>query len=514
MWYDYQWVVITGGIFSFATAYFIGANDVANSFGPSVGAKTLTLPQACLIAGVLEFTGAVLLGGEVSGTISNSISRPDVFIENPEFFAYGMLCALISSTLWIFIATYNGIPVSTTHSIVGSIIGYTLVYGGDKSIVWIDSKDTFPYIKGLVPIIISWFTSPLISGLISGTLFYVNRMIIRSKNNIRNIYIYSPFLLYFTFFINIFFIFYKGGKNELKWSADKSAWIASLVSIGCVIVSGILYKIKHIIRFPTINLQIQNTNNILSRVCNSITYGIRQDIHSNENIFQIQEFDENIENIYKYIQIFSSSCVAFAHGANDVANAIGPFIGILYVYENMEIATKAYAPKWVYVMGGCGIVIGLFTYGYNLIKTIGVQICKITASRGYCIELATAMTVLVASISGIPISTTHCVIGAEIGLGLVEGNHSLNWNILKKTFVMWVMTIIVSAVFSAMIFAQGVYAPAVQMSRDIQIYEHNIINILTNNSNYNDSIKSEYIKPHSILNELKNICIQSYPVEN
>lgn len=501
MWYDYQWIVIVGGISSFGTAYFIGANDVANSFGPSVGAKTLTLPQACLIAGVLEFAGAVLLGGEVSGTISNSIARPEIFIESPEFFAYGMLCALISSTLWIFIATYYGMPVSTTHSIVGSIIGFTLVYGGDRSIVWIEPQSSFPYIKGLVPIIISWFTSPLLTAIISGALFYINRIIITSKNNIRNIYIYSPFLLYFTFFINIFFIFYKGGKNELKWSAEKSAWIASLVSIGCIATSGILYKIKHIFHFPSINLPFQN-----SKVYNYITYGVRQDIHSNENIFQIQEFDENIENIYKYIQIFSSSCVAFAHGANDVANAIGPFIGILHVYENMEMATKAHAPKWVYVMGGGGIVIGLFTYGYNLIKTIGVQICKITPSRGYCIELATALTVLVASISGIPISTTHCVIGAEIGLGLVEGNHSLNWNILKKTFIMWVLTIVVSAVFSAMIFSQGVYAPAVQMSRDIEIYEINIMNMITNLSKYNDSNKSKYTEPLVILNELQNVC--------
>lgn len=533
MWYDYQWIVITGGITSFVTSYFIGANDVANSFGPSVGAKTLTIAQACILAGLLEFGGAVILGGEVSDTISSGIARPETFYDKPEFFAYGMLCSLVSSSLWLFIATYNGIPVSTTHSIVGAVTGFSLVYGGDKSIVWMDKSNNFPYIKGLVPIIISWFTSPLISGILSGALFTLNKvLIINRKNSIKYLYIVSPFLLYLTFFINFFFVFYKGGKKELKWDANKSAWVSSLVSIGTVILSGVAHTVYSRVRknkddtaltvMESVKIENDSSDNLLKKFFKTITYGVNYDIHSNikDDIKKIhegvEEFDEEIEKQYRYLQIFSSSCVAFAHGANDVANAIGPFIGILYVYENMVMSTKANAPKWIFVMGGAGIVIGLFTYGYNLIKTIGVDICKMSPSRGYCIELSTALTVLIASISGIPISTTHCVVGAEIGLGLTENRHNMNWFFLRKTFFMWIITILVTGLISAGLFSQGVYSPSIQMSRDLVVYESNLKDLILNRSNNNQTLdyvnkiynkkKYGYIEPDNVTKYLDNVC--------
>lgn len=533
MWYDYQWIVITGGISSFITSYFIGANDVANSFGPSVGAKTLTIAQACILAAFLEFGGAVILGGDVSDTISSGIAKINSFQDNPEFFAYGMLCSLISSSLWLYIATYNGIPVSTTHSIVGAIIGFSMVYGGDKSIVWVESKDSFPYIKGVVPIIISWFTSPFISGVLSCIIFIVNKkLIIERDDNTYYFYLYSPFLLFLTFYINIFFIFFKGGKKELKWDAEYCAWVSSLVAFGCVIISGIGHKIhlkclnnkytnnNQDLDYPEIE---NNKKSIYNKIYDIITYGIHQDIYNDlsqqdKNLhMNITEFDEKIENLYKYLQIFSSSCVAFAHGANDVANAIGPFIGILYVYEHTTIVGKSYAPKWVFIMGGAGIVIGLFTYGYKIIKTIGVKICKMTPIRGYSIELATSLTVLIASISGIPISTTHCVVGAEIGLCLIENRHNMNWRLIGKTFIMWILTIFATGTISALLFSQGIYSPSIQMSRDIQIYETDIKNVIMNFSYidknisndiktlYNKSISS-YIEPYNITHYLYNYC--------
>jgi len=535
MWYDYQWIVITGGVTSFVTSYFIGANDVANSFGPSVGAKTLTIAQACCLAGLLEFAGAVILGGEVSDTISSGIARPETFYDKPEFFAYGMLCSLVSSALWLFIATYNGMPVSTTHSIVGAVTGFSLVYGGDKSIVWVDKTNSFPYIKGLVPIIISWFTSPIISGILSSLLFTLNKvLIINRKNSIRYLYVVSPFLLYITFFINFFFVFYKGGKKELNWDANKSAWVSSLVSIGAVVLSGmaqyVYSKFKKnkddtILRIvESVHIENNGKESLFKKVFKTITYGVNYDIHANtsEEIKKIhegvEEFDEEIENHYRYLQIFSSSCVAFAHGANDVANAIGPFIGILYVYENMVMSTKANAPKWIFAMGGAGIVIGLFTYGYNLMKTIGVNICKMSPSRGYCIELSTALTVLIASISGIPISTTHCVVGAEIGLSIIENRHNMNWSLLRKTFMMWIITILITGLISASLFSQGVYSPSIQMSRDLVVYESNIRDMILNMSDDNKTIeivnkiynkkKNGYIEPKNITSYLDSICIK------
>ena len=589
MWLEYQWIVIVGCIFSFMDAYFIGANDLANSFGTSIGSKTLTLAKACMIASVMEFSGAIALGGEVSKTIAGSIAKPETFIHDPEIFAYGMLCALIAAMSWDYLATYCNLAVSTTHSIVGGVMGFALTWKGSNAIVWCEPINDFPYVKGVVPIIVSWFSSPVISAFFAGSLFYINRsLILRKKYNNKNIYIIIPPLIFLTFFINIFFVLYKGAKTELIWSSDKCAWVAAVSSCGISFIlcaigipyinnkiknknlqnnsSNIVFKINnndtkiiellpqdqisvfvndentcieqnHIntlnindentcvnieeqTNINTLNINNENKPEYISRLYKTITYGISQDVHkdlSTETIEMYNKaeiFDPDTEDIYKYVQVFSACCVSFAHGANDVANAAGPFAAIWYVYNTQTIKSVVDTPKWIFVITGSGIVIGLATYGYNIIRTLGVKLLKLTPSRGYCAEIATALTVLFASIYGIPISTTQCIVGAEIGVGLVDNyNSGINWKIFFRTFISWIFTIFITGLISSLLFSQGVYAPSIQMKNDITKYESGIKNIITKNiSNINinklyDPTINGYIDPNNILSYLNTKCL-------
>ncbi len=465
---DYQWLVIAGGILSFSMSWGIGANDVANSFATSIGAKTITLFQACCIAACLEFLGAMTLGGEVSKTIASSIADIKNFDTRPEVFAYGMMCSLLSATIWVAFASYKGLAVSTTHSIIGSVIGFVLVWGGSDAIIWYKPSQDFPYVQGIVPIIVSWFTSPLMSSILSIIIFLGNRhLILRKKNNTTTLYIGIPFLVFVTIFINLFFVLYKGAKAELHWEPNQAAWVSAITASGCSIISipfirWINKKNKNEIQTATIVDETIITENRLQAIYNN--FNNHAIIHLDNDITStttIEKFSDEIEYIYKYLQVFSSCCVAFAHGANDVANSIGPYAAIWHVYNNNSIVPNIMVPKWMLALGGGGIVIGLWTYGYKVIQSLGGQLCKLSPSRGYSAELATALTVSFASVYGIPISTTHCIVGAEVGIGIVENiHHGVNWKLFGKTVTAWIFTIIITALVSAILFSQGIYAPS------------------------------------------------------
>jgi sodium-dependent phosphate transporter len=232
-------------------------------------------------------------------------------------------------------------------------------------------------------------------------------------------------------------------------------------------------------------------------------------MHSSAEVFH-----EDTEYVYKYLQVFSSCCVAFAHGANDVANSIGPYAAIWHVYNNSQISSSVSTPKWMLALGGLGIVIGLWTYGWNVIKSLGGQLCALTPSRGYSAELATALTVSFASVYGIPISTTHCIVGAEIGIGLVENiREGVNWKLFAKTFTAWIFTLIVSGLLSAALFAQGVYSPSVMMLHDLNSYETNIKIMvydcnasMKNNSDFTTVFETDYIAPIVLLGFVNDTC--------
>eukprot|EP00198_Chlamydomonas_reinhardtii_P005539 XP_001694875.1 sodium/phosphate symporter [Chlamydomonas reinhardtii] len=512
-WTDYMWLVIVGFIVSFIMAAGIGANDVANAFGTSVGAKTITLKQACLIASVFEFAGAIGLGGEVTKTIAGSIARPTAFQDLPEMFAYGMMCALISASTWVFTATYFSLAVSTTHSVIGAVMGFALVWGGSGAVVWNDHMDAFPYSKGLVPVICSWFVSPLMSGIASAIIFWLNRVCILRRENSTNLAIYMyPLLVGVTVFINVFFVIYKGAKNVAHWDSNKAAWVAACITAGkrCMLLA--IFPGMWLLRRAVTKdmdraaqkaadaeanagkpkeeeVEAEPTSKAM-KIFNSMkkaaTRGLNVDIHEHVEHDQTihdmhaaaEVFSPETEQVYKYLQVFSACAVSFAHGANDVANAVGPFSGIWYVYRFWTITSNGDTPIWVMAMGGAGIVVGLATYGYNIMMTLGVGLAKMTPSRGFSAELGTSFTVSLASVYGLPISTTQCITGAEMGVGLVEDLRSgVNWKLFAKQVVAWIFTLIVSGFLCAAIFAYGAYSPSLTMSKDIAKYKKGMTNV-------------------------------------
>mmetsp|Transcript_5632 Transcript_5632/g.9807 ORF Transcript_5632/g.9807 Transcript_5632/m.9807 type:complete len:285 (-) Transcript_5632:7-861(-) len=238
VWSEYHWIVIVGALAMIAMAWSIGANDVANSFATSVGARTITLWQACCIAAVFEFVGAIALGGEVSKTIAGSITSLTFFEDSPEIFMYGMMCALISAATIVTVATYLSAAVSTTHSIIGAVMGFALVYGGSNGVTWSKDIPDFPYVAGFVPVILSWFISPIVAGVLSCFIFCMSRLtILRAENAAMRAFIALPLLIILTVFINIFFVLYKGAKNELHWENQQAAWVAAAISAGTLVLS-------------------------------------------------------------------------------------------------------------------------------------------------------------------------------------------------------------------------------------------------------------------------------------
>lgn len=528
-WSDYEWIVIMGAIMAFYMAWGIGANDVANAFATSVGSKALKLWQACLIAAVMEFTGAVALGGEVAKTVAGSIADVNTFKEYPELYMYGMLCALAAAATWLLVATYFLLPVSTTHSIIGAIMGFAMVWNGVNGVLWNQHMSTFPYSKGFVPVVCAWFVAPISAGIVSSIIFFVNRLLIlRRQNSTKIAFWVLPILVFLTLFINLQFVLFKGASKELAWSSSHAAWVAACAAAGACVLSIIIgiplmrrrfakdladekaaeenggkeIEIEKTTeeRFNLSPHAIPDTENPFSLIFhyvvaffvamkNQLLRGLFYNVHvtgtedaHTQSIHQAAEvFDPHTEQVYKYLQVFSACCVSFAHGANDVANSIGPFSGIWYVYNTGKITSTVDAPKWIFVMGGLGLVVGLMTYGYNIIMQLGVKMLKLTPSRGFSAELSAALTVSVASRYGLPVSTTQIIVGAEIGVGLVENVRTgLNYWVIIKTFMGWVITIFIAGLTSAAIFAQGVYAPSINNVRALTNYKDNINKIVSN----------------------------------
>ena len=490
---DYLWIVIAGGITSFTAAMGIGANDVANAFASSIGSRALTVKSAVVIASIFECAGAVLMGSHVTKTIRKGIADYECFEDTPEIFIYGCFSVLISVTLWLFLASYFEMPVSTTHSCVGGMIGMTLIAGGSDCVIWYKSVDSFPYVGGVSGIVLSWFLSPIFSAIIAGFIFFMTRLsVLRRENSFDKAYILFPILVGLTLLLNSFFIIYKGGKGI--GLDDISELTAMLISLGIGIVSGLtiipfIPKLKKNVEQRFINQnsperqQCINANSItitddmnkcekcISNIKNNINYDVRSEIINNPQVQNIhdksEKFDEKTEESFKYLQIFTAICDSFSHGANDVANAIGPYAAIISIYmdggnmsKKVDMGDHAY---WVLGMGGVGITVGLLLYGYKIIKAIGVKLCCITPSRGYAIELGSATIIIIGSRLGIPLSTTHCQVGATIGVAALDDFKKcsgINWRIAFKVFAGWIITLVVVGGTSALITAQGIYAPS------------------------------------------------------
>ncbi|MGE8503179.1 PiT family inorganic phosphate transporter [Ectopseudomonas oleovorans] len=396
--------------FGFFMAWGVGANDVSNAMGTSVGSKALTIKQAILIAMVFEFCGAYLAGGQVTETIKNGIV--DSTAIPPDLFVLGMMSALLSAGTWLLIASLRGWPVSTTHSIVGALIGFASVGVSMDAVNW----------GGLVPIVSSWVVTPFLAGLIAFGLFKsVQWLIMDTEDPFRNAKRWVPVYMFLTGFMLALMTFTKGLKHVgLHFTTMDALMLSCLVGF---IVAGIGIA-------------------LLTR--------IKVDAEADKSFHFA-----SVEKVFAVLMIFTACAMAFAHGASDVSNAVGPLAAVVGVIEaggDMVVGGKSSVPGWVLLLGAVGIVVGLATYGWKVIATIGKGITELTPSRGFAAELATAGTVVAASGIGLPISTTHTLVGAVLGIGLARGIGALNLSVVGKIFTSWVITLPVGAVLAIIYF--------------------------------------------------------------
>jgi len=396
-------LVVIAIIVGFYMAWNIGANDVANSMADAVGSRALTIFWAVILAGICEFCGAVLVGSHVTDTVRQGIIDTQAFTHNPRMLAHGMVCAMLAAALWLNLASYFGMPVSTTHSIVGAIIGFGILQAGLGHIHW----------GKLGQIVASWFISPLAGGIMGFVIFkLISRYILSVEKPAVAARKGVPVCVFFTFSILILAIIYKGLKNLHLDLKGPEAIVLSI--LGGLVAAGVS---KLLIR------RNQNCNDELP---------FEQQLVAVEKIFGV-------------LVIITSCTVAFAHGANDVANAIGPLAAVVEIVKYNVIPEKVPVEMWVLALGGLGIVVGLATFGYRVMRLVGTKVTEITPSRGVAADLSTMATVLTCSKLGLPISTTHTLIGAIIGVGLARGITAINRKVVASIFTSWIVTIPVSA---------------------------------------------------------------------
>ena len=406
-----QVLLILACCFGFFMAWGIGANDVANAMGTSVGARALTMKQAVLVACVFEFAGAYLAGGEVTSTIRKGIIDSGVVASNPDLLVFGMMSALLSAGTWLLIASYFGWPVSTTHSIVGAIVGFAAIGIGFDVVEW-------PKVGSIAA---SWVVSPLLAGTIAFILFQsVRKLILESSDPFKNAKKYVPLYMFLAGFVISMVTFVKGLKHVgLSFSTQESLALSFIFAIVISLIGAWLLR------------TIDN-----------------QEKERNGTIFN------GIERIFAVLMVFTACAMAFAHGSNDVANAIGPLAAIVSVIQSGgEVAAKSIVPAWVLLLGASGIVVGLSMLGYRVMMTVGRSITELTPSRGFAAELAAAGTVVVASGTGLPISTTHTLVGAVLGVGIARGGlEALNLKVVSKIILSWLVTLPVGAILSIIFF--------------------------------------------------------------
>jgi len=403
-------LVFLAAAFGLFMAWGIGANDVANAMGTSVGSRALTLKQAILVAAVFEFAGAILAGGQVTTTIRKGIIDPGLLADSPELLVYGMLASLAAAGIWLLVASFFGWPVSTTHSIVGAIVGFAAAGIGIAAVQW-----------GKVgSIVASWVISPLMAGLIAFALFRsVQILIFDAVDPFRNAKRYVPLYIFLVGFIIALVTLLKGLKHVgLEVSSLHSFLLAVVFGIAVMVVGSAL--IRRIQRDP----------------------GLDRDFHF-----------ANVERVFSVLMVFTACAMAFAHGSNDVANAIGPVAAVVGVVQSGgEVMQRSPLGPWILLVGGAGIVVGLATYGYRVMAMVGGRITELTPSRGFAATLSAAATVVVASGTGLPISTTHTLVGAVLGVGVARGIAAINLRIVRSILVSWVVTLPAGALLSMIFF--------------------------------------------------------------
>lgn len=409
-------LILCAAAFGFMMAVGIGANDVANAMGTSVGSKALTVKQAIIIAMIFEFAGAYLAGGEVTDTIRRGVIDTALFAEQPDILVFGMLSSLLAAGTWLILASFMGWPVSTTHSIIGAIIGFACVSVGTEAVDW-------GSVKGIVG---SWIITPVISGFFAYVIFVsAQRLIFDTERPLLNAKRFVPVYMFITTIVIALVTIKKGLKHIGLHLSSGEAWVAAISVSTLVMAGGYLYIQKK--------------------------FADREDDHS----------FAGVEGIFSVLMVITACAMAFAHGSNDVANAIGPLSAVVSTVEHMgEITEKSRIAWWILPLGGIGIVVGLATLGHKVMATVGTGITELTPSRGFAAQLATASTVVLASGTGLPISTTQTLVGAVLGVGFARGIAALNLGVVRNIIASWIVTLPAGALLAVVFFhaMQAVFA--------------------------------------------------------
>ena len=397
-------------IFGFYMTWGIGANDVANAMGTSVGSGAITVKQAIIVAAIFEFAGAFIAGGQVTATIRKGIIDPAAITGQPELLVYGMLAALLAAAIWLMVATSRGWPVSTTHSIVGAIVGFAVAGIGMEAVKW----------GKIGSIVASWVVSPLIGGTIALLLMIsVRKLILNADNPFDRAKTYGPVYVFLVGWIVALVTMFKGLKHlNLHLTMGESFIAATVIGIIVALIGKMLIN----------KVKIDTTAD--------------RDFHY-----------ASVEKVFTPMMVFTACAMAFAHGSNDVANGIGPMAAVVSIIDSGgQVGQKASLPLWILLMGGVGIVIGLATMGYKVMQTIGTKITELTPTRGFCATLAAATTVVLASKTGLPVSTTHIAVGCVMGVGLARGVGALDMRVIGNIVVSWVVTLPAGGILAALFF--------------------------------------------------------------
>ena len=390
-------IFFAGSLVGLYMAANIGANDLANAMGTSVGSGALTLHRAVIISIVANLLGAVLAGGYVTNTISKGMINPDLLAHTPDKLMLGMFAALVASGIWVHLATVLGMPVSTTHSIVGAVVGFGMVSVGVGAISW----------GKVITIVLSWVVSPLAGAIIAGGIYYLIReRILRSDSPEKQAMRWSPFLIGSVLVVIILSLIFKGLKNlHLNLGFGQTLAIA----LPCAALGGLVGRLW-------------------------LKYLLRRDEQAEDQSTPLQAF-------FAHLQVMTACYVAFAHGANDVANAVGPLAAIFSVVKTKSVVMQVEVPVWMLAIGGIAVGGGLFAFGSKVIQTIGGKITEVTPVRGFCAEFGAATTILVCSRLGLPVSTTHVLVGAVVGVGFMRGMGFLDLRLLRNIGWSWIITL-------------------------------------------------------------------------
>ena len=403
-------LLILGIAFGVFMTWGIGANDVANALGTSVGSGAITVKTAIIVAAVFEFAGAALAGGSVTRTIRKGIVDPSQIADKPELLVFGMLAALLAAGCWLALASARGWPVSTTHSIVGAIVGFAIAGIGMDAVSW----------GKIAQIAASWVVSPVLGGGVAFLLMLsIRRLIMNADNPFAAAVRYAPYYLFLVGFVISLVTIFKGLKH-LKIDLDgfESAAIAALIGLIVAFIG----------------------KRMVSRV------SISEDVDRSEHF-------AGVERVFAPMIIFTACAMAFAHGSNDVANGVGPLAAIYgLIQTGGEVTQKLPMPFWILALGGFGIVFGLATYGYRVMQTIGKRITALTPTSGFCATVAAALVVVLASRTAMPVSTTHIAVGAVMGVGLARGIAALNLRVIGSIVTSWVVTLPACGILAAMFF--------------------------------------------------------------